>query len=79
MSSDNLLFYAFHLQELPGESGPYENAIFTSVIDKEFSDLCLNKGVLFLLTVLPPRSHQLRLPIASVSVHFPACEMRILA
>ena len=28
---------------------------FTSVIDEEFSDLCLNTGVLFLLTVL---SHQ---------------------
>jgi len=41
MSSDNLLFDAFHLQYLPGERGPEEKAIFTSIIDEEYSDLCL--------------------------------------
>ena len=54
MSSDNLLFDAFHLQYLPGERGPEEKAIFTSIIDEEFSDLCLKTGVPFPLTVLPP-------------------------
>jgi hypothetical protein len=54
MSSDNIRFYAFHKQYLPGEHGPEENALFTSVIDKEFSDLYLNTGVLFPLTVLSP-------------------------
>jgi hypothetical protein len=56
MSSDNIRFYAFHKQYLPGEHGPEENALFTSVIDKEFSDLYLNTGVLFPLTVLPPQT-----------------------
>jgi|APFre7841882590_1041340.scaffolds.fasta_scaffold26293_2 hypothetical protein len=56
MSSDRSLFDAFHEQYLPGESDPEEKALFTSVIDEEFSDLCLNTGVLFLLTVLSPQT-----------------------
>jgi hypothetical protein len=55
MSSHNRLFDAFHQDCLPVESGPEEKAIFTSVIDEEFPDLCLKTGVPFFLTVLPPQ------------------------
>jgi hypothetical protein len=64
------MFDTFHEQYLPGERGTEENALFTSVIDKEFSDLYLNTGVLFPLTVLPPRPSPFCLPIASVSGDF---------
>jgi len=56
MSSDRSLFDAFHEQYLPGESDPEEKALFTSVIDEGFFDLCLKTGVPFFLTVLPPQS-----------------------
>ena len=56
MSSDRALFDAFHEQPLPGESDPEEKALFTSVIDEEFPDLCLKTGVPFFLTVLPPQT-----------------------
>jgi hypothetical protein len=49
MSSHNRLF------DVPEERGPEEKALFTSVIDGEFPDLCPKTGVLFLLTVLPPQ------------------------
>ena len=52
---------------------------FTSVIDGECPDLCLKTGVLFLLTVLPPNHLEFCHPIAYISVHFPARNMRILA
>jgi len=55
MSSDRSLFDAFHEQYLPGESDPEEKALFTSVIDEEYSDLCPKTGVPFFLTVLPPQ------------------------
>ena len=55
MSSDKTLFDAFHEQYLPRERGPEEKALFTSVIDEGFSDLCLKTGVPFSLTVLPPQ------------------------
>jgi hypothetical protein len=34
---------------------PEEKALFTSVIDEGFFDLCLKTGVPFFLTVLPPQ------------------------
>jgi len=56
LKSDNPLFDAFHEQYVPGERGPDKTALYTSVIEGEFPDLCLKTGVLFLLTVL---SHQI--------------------
>jgi hypothetical protein len=56
MSSHNRLFDAFHQDCLPVESGPEEIAIFTSVINEEFPDLCPKTGVLFPLTVLSPQT-----------------------
>jgi hypothetical protein len=55
MSYDRALFDAFHEQSLPRESDPEEKALFTSVIDEEYSDLCPKTGVPFFLTVLSPQ------------------------
>jgi hypothetical protein len=55
MSSQNRLLDEFHQDCLPEERGPEEKALFTSVIDEGFFDLCLKTGVPFFLTVLPPQ------------------------
>jgi hypothetical protein len=55
MSSQNRLLDEFHQDCLPEERGPEEKALFTSVFDEEFFDLCLKTGVPFFLTVLPPQ------------------------